>query len=241
MILLEVAVDDPAGLAAAVAGGADRVELCAALDLGGLTPTAGLMRAAGGAGLPVMAMIRPRGGDFCYTEQELAVMEADIAVARAAGLAGVVLGALTPEGALDLPAMTRLCRAARGLEVTLHRAFDLTVDWRAALDLAVGLHITRILTSGHAPRAPEGRARLVEVMAEAAGRITIMPGAGISAETLPSLAALPLTEVHASCAAPVAQAPEVLAMGFASPDARRTDAARVRALKEALLRREEGR
>lgn len=237
MILLEVAVDDPAGLAAAVAGGADRVELCAALDLGGLTPTAGLMQAAGRAGLPVMAMIRPRGGDFCYTDQELAVMEADIAAARAAGLSGVVLGAMTRDGALDLPAMARLCRAAWGMEVALHRAFDLTRDWRAAVDQAVGLGIARILTSGHAPRAPDGVARLTEVMAHAAGRITIMPGAGIAAETLPALATLPLTEVHASCAAPVPQAPEVLAMGFGSPEARRTDAGRVRALKQALRRR----
>jgi copper homeostasis protein len=237
MILLEVAVDDPAGLAAAVAGGADRVELCAALDLGGLTPTTGLMQAAARAGLPVMAMIRPRGGDFCYSAQELAVMEGDIAEARAAGLAGVVFGALTPEGALDLPAMARLCQAADGMEVTLHRAFDLTRDWRAAVDQAVGLGIARILTSGHAPRAPEGVARLAEVMAHAADRVIIMPGAGVSAETLPVLAALPLTEVHASCAAPVPQAPEVLAMGFGSRDARRTDAARVRDLKQALRQR----
>lgn len=233
-MLLEVAVDDPSGLQAAIAGGADRVELCAALDLGGLTPSAGLMRQAAGCGVPVMAMVRPRGGGFVYAADELAVMATDIAAARLNGLSGVVFGALTPERSLDLAAMRGLMARAVGLDVTLHRAFDLIDDWRKAVDQAADLGITRILTSGGAVSAALGVARLAEVMAHAAGRITVMPGAGISAATLDRLAHLPLTEVHASCSGPIAEDPVTTAFGFAMPGAKRTDAARVRALKTAL-------
>jgi len=151
---LEVAVDDPAGLRAAVEGGADRIELCSALDVGGLTPSAGLMRLAAGCGLPVLAMIRPRSGGFCYDGDELAVMASDIAAARMTGLAGVVLGALTPELRLDLPAMEGLMRRAAGLEVTLHRAFDLIDNWREAVDQAVALGVNRILTVGRGALGP---------------------------------------------------------------------------------------
>lgn len=231
---LEVAVDDPAGLRAAVEGGADRIELCSALDVGGLTPSAGLMRLAAGCGLPVLAMIRPRSGGFCYDGDELSVMASDIAAARMTGLAGVVLGALTPELRLDLPAMEGLMRRAAGLQVTLHRAFDLIDNWREAVDQAVALGVSRILTSGGALSAPEGVARLAEIMDHAGGRITILPGAGISADTIGALRGLPLGEVHASCRGPVAADPASVAFGFAPRDAKRCDAARVRALKAAL-------
>ncbi len=234
MIKLEVAVDDALGLAAAVAGGADRIEVCAALDLGGLTPSAGLMGAAAGCGVPCYAMIRPRAGGFCYPAEELAVMVGDIAAARRAGLHGVVFGALSADARLDVPAMQGLCAAAAGLGVTLHRAFDLIEDWRRAVDAAVDLGIERILTSGGALGAPAGAARLAEVMRYAEGRIIVMPGAGISAQTIGGLRGLPLREVHASCAAPVASDPRDLAMGFALPGAKRTDAGRVAALKAAL-------
>lgn len=227
-------MDDPAGLRAAVAGGADRIELCSALEVGGLTPSAGLMRLAAGCGLPVLAMIRPRSGGFCYDGDELAVMASDIAAARMTGLAGVVLGALTPELRLDLPAMEGLMRRAAGLEVTLHRAFDLIDNWREAVDQAVALGVSRILTSGGAGSAPEGVARLAEIMDHAGGRITILPGAGISADTIGALRGLPLGEVHASCRGPVAADPASVAFGFAPRDAKRCDAARVRALKAAL-------
>lgn len=227
-------MDDPAGLRAAVEGGADRIELCSALDVGGLTPSAGLMRLAAGCGLPVLAMIRPRSGGFCYDGDELAVMASDIAAARMTGLAGVVLGALTPELRLDLPAMEGLMRRAAGLQVTLHRAFDLIDNWREAVDQAVALGVSRILTSGGALSAPEGVARLAEIMDHAGGRITILPGAGISADTIGALRGLPLGEVHASCRGPVAADPASVAFGFAHQDAKRCDAARVRALKAAL-------
>lgn len=239
-MLLEVAVDDALGLQAALAGGADRIELCAALELGGLTPSAGLMRQAAGCGVPVMAMIRPRGGGFCYAADELAVMAIDIAAARQSGLAGVVFGALTPDLRLDMAALRGLIARASGLEITLHRAFDMVADWRAAVDQAVALGITRILTSGGALSAPAGLARLAEVARYSAGRIRIMPGAGVSAETVAPLLSLPIAEVHASCSGPVPPDPAALAFGFASPAARRTDAARVRALKAALTAKASG-
>ncbi|MEY5039020.1 MAG: hypothetical protein RL472_2126 [Pseudomonadota bacterium] len=173
-MILEVAVDDPLGLAAAVAGGADRIELCSALDLGGLTPSAGLMRHAAGCGLPIMAMIRPRAGGFCLDDTDLLIMLADIATARQAGLAGVVFGALTTDLTLDLPKMSQLCAAADGMQITLHRAFDLIEDWRRALDQAVASGVNRILTSGAALSAPAGITRLAEIVDYAAGRIGIL-------------------------------------------------------------------
>jgi copper homeostasis protein len=235
MIRLEVAVDDVLGLAQAVAGGADRVELCSALEIGGLTPSAGLMRAAADCGLPAFAMIRPRSGGFCYVPQELAVMHGDIAAARAVGLAGVVLGALdNSAGALDMAAMRGLCTAAAGMDVTLHRAFDLAQDWQLALDQAVDLGIGRILTSGGALSAPAATARLAEMMEYGAGRIIVMPGAGITADTVGALAGLHLSEVHASCGLPLIHDAAVLAKGFASAAAKRCDPGQVAALKAAL-------
>lgn len=227
-------MDSVAGLEAAVTGGADRIELCAALELGGLTPTAGLMAAAAGCGLPVFAMIRPRAGDFAFSAAEVAVMRADIGAARAAGLAGVVLGAARGT-ALDRDILAELVAEAQGMGLTLHRAFDLCgPDFRAAIDLAVGLGFQRILTSGGALTAPEGAAALAGIFAHAGGRITVMPGAGITAETIGALRHLPLAEVHASCSRPIVCEGRAVALGFSPPQMRQTDAARVRALKVAL-------
>jgi copper homeostasis protein len=227
-VLIEVCVDSAGGLAEAVAGGADRIELCAALDVGGLTPSAGLMQVAAQSPVPVLAMIRPRSGDFVFSPAEVAVMLADIAAARAAGLAGVVLGASLLGGGLDGATLGRLVKAASGLDLTLHRAFDLVPDMAPAIDLAVDLGFRRILTSGQAATAAEGRAGLEQCFALAAGRIAIMPGSGVSAETVPALQGLPLTDLHGSCSVPGVVAP----LGFGAP--RRTSAARVRALKAAV-------
>ena len=235
-ILIEVCVDDAAGLAAAIAGGADRVELCSALVLGGLSPSAGLMQLAAQCPVPVYAMIRPRAGDFVFSEPEARVMEADIDAARLAGLAGVVLGANLPDGRLDGALLARLTRRAAGLGLTLHRAFDLVPDLAAAIDLAVELGFARILTSGQAASAPEGVAVLARTFGLAAGRIGIMPGAGISADTVHHLHGLPLVELHASCSEPDIATTRVRELGFASPAQRRTSARRVQALRAALAR-----
>jgi copper homeostasis protein len=233
-VLIEVCVDDADGLAEAVAGGAGRIELCSALALGGLTPSLGLMRAAASCGLPVYAMVRPRAGDFVFSAAEISIMQADIDAARAAGLAGVVLGASLPDGRLDRDVLARLVAQAAGLGLTLHRAFDLVPDLAEAINLAVDLGFERILTSGQALSAPQGASVLAQIINLASGRIGILPGAAISAETVHHLRRLPLTEVHSSCSQPVNITGRVQDLGFAHPAQRRTSAARVRALRAAL-------
>ncbi|WP_103257688.1 copper homeostasis protein CutC [Tabrizicola aquatica] len=233
-LILEVCVDSLAGLAAAVAGGADRVELCSALELGGLTPSAGVMAAAAGCGVPVLAMIRPRSGDFVWSEAEVAAMLADIAAARVAGLAGVVLGASLPDGRLDVGVLERLAAAAGRLDLTLHRCFDLVPDMDVALEEAVALGFRRVLTSGGAMTAAAGEARIGRLVERAAGRIAVMAGAGVTVETAPGLLAVGVRELHGSCAEPVAAPGKVSEMGFGPKIARRTSAARVRALKQVM-------
>jgi copper homeostasis protein len=231
---LEVCVDTAEGLAQAVAGGADRIELCAALAVGGLTPSAGLLALAARCGVPVVAMIRPRAGDFVWSETEVAMMEAEIAEVRAAGLAGVVLGASLRDGRLDVPLLRRLVAVARGMELVLHRAIDLTPDMGEALEQAVGLGFHRILTSGGETTAEAGATRIAALVAQAAGRITIMPGSGVSPNTAADLKGLGITEIHASCSAPTPVTGRVVDMGFAPPVQRQTQADAVRALRAAL-------
>lgn len=230
---IEVCVDCSASLAAAVEGGADRIELCAALALGGLTPSAGFIAEAAGCGVPVMAMIRPRAGDFVWLEAELQAMEADIAAVRAAGLAGVVLGASLPDGRLDVPALRRLVRAARGMDVTLHRCFDLVPDMGAALEEAIALGFRRILTSGGERTAHAGAYRIGALVAQAAGRILVMAGAGVTAATAHDLVALGVRELHGSCAEDRATGGKVSALGFSPSTERRTSAAQVQTLRRA--------
>lgn len=234
---LEVCVDDVAGLAAAVEGGADRIELCSSLGQGGLTPSAGLMAEAARLPIPVIALIRPRGGGFVYTEAEERVMRRDIERAAELGLAGVAIGALTDGRDLDLALLQRLVAGAAGLQLTLHRAFDLVRDPAKALEQAVALGFHRILTSGGAPQAPAGAAQLAARVAQSRGRVGILAGSGIHADNVAALlAATGVTEVHGSCRLPVAEpAPELLAFGFAAVPALATSAAAVRALKQRLL------
>lgn len=233
-MLLEVCVDDPLGLAEAIAGGADRIELCAALGIGGLTPSAGLMELAAATALPCYPMIRPRTGDFVFSSAEVTVMRADIRTARALGLTGVVLGASLQDGSLDTETLSTLIAEARGLDLTLHRAIDLAPDIDMAVEQAVKLGFRRILTSGGAIRAVLGMARLQRMIGAAAGRLSIMPGSGISAETWPDLAHLRVTELHASCAEPVATSGALLQFGFATGTEKRTARAKVAALKALL-------
>ncbi|WP_116135046.1 copper homeostasis protein CutC [Tropicimonas sp. IMCC34043] len=236
-VTLEVCVGGANDATAAVTAGADRLELCVALEIGGLTPSPGLMQAAAWLPCPVIALIRPRAGDFTYSAAEIEVMRGDIAAARSAGLAGVAIGALTGEGRLDLQAMAPLRDAASGMELVLHRAFDLAADPFAALDEAIAFGFDRILTSGQAATAAEGAALIGRLVAAAGERITILPGAGLSAETAPALlAATGAREVHASCSAPAAAATGPLAaFGFAPAGGiRTTDPDRIRALRAAI-------
>ncbi len=235
-MIVEVCVDSAEGLAAALKGGADRIELCAALGVGGLTPSAGFMRLAARAEVPVHAMIRPRAGGFVYGLDELEAMLADIRLARSCGLAGVVLGAGLPDGRLDGAAMRRLTLAAGTMSLTLHRAFDLVPDMGEALETAVALGFDRILTSGGAATAVEGVDRLVALQRQAAGRIVVMPGAGITAETVAALVPMRPVEVHGSCSVARVVTGRAVDLGFGPMVERVTDAGAVRALCAALGR-----
>lgn len=236
MTLLEICVDTAAGLRTASANGADRIELCSALELGGLTPTAGLIALAAQMGISARVMIRPRAGDFVFTADDLDMMRADIAAARMAGLEGVVLGANRADGALDLDMLTALVTASADLKKTLHRAFDLVPDIAEAVEQAVALGFDTILTSGRAPSALAGLDDLVLAQQVAAGRITIMAGAGIDAGNVGKiLAAAPLGAIHGSCSGPIpGDSAPATRLGFVSPGRRQTDAGRVQALRAAL-------
>ncbi|MDR6625896.1 copper homeostasis protein CutC [Caulobacter segnis] len=201
--LLEVCVDDAGGLAAARRGGADRIELCSALALDGLTPSTGLMQIASTLDRPVYAMIRPRGGDFVFSDADADIMLRDIDAARAAGLPGVVLGANRPSGELDAGVLTRLCRHAAGLGMTLHRSIDLVPDPIEAVDLAAELGFERILTSGGAETAENGADRIARMVARAGKRLSIMAGSGVTPANAPDiLSRTGVRELHGSCSAP---------------------------------------
>lgn len=237
-ITLEVCVDNVDGLAAAISGGADRIELCSALEIGGLTPSAGLLRAAASSPVPVVAMIRPRGGDFCFNAAEMQLMLAEIDAVADAGLQGVVLGASLPDGELAPHTLDKLVRHAKdqGLRCTLHRAIDLCPDLAQAIRIAIDLGFERVLTSGGARKAPEGLDGLKRCFDAAAGRIAVMPGAGIDATNVDLLRKnLSLTDVHASCSVPLpAPSPQVAAFGFDTGGRRQPSREKVASLKAAL-------
>jgi len=186
---VEVCVDGIEGVLAARTAGAQRVELCADLALGGTTPSAGLVQAACRAGIDVVVLVRPRAGDFLYTERELDVMRTDIAFAAEHGARGVALGVLTPDGAVDARACAALIAAAGPLEVCFHRAFDGTADPFAALEELVELGVTRVLTSGQASDVVSGLPRLRELVLAADGRLQVMPGGGVRAENIHAVVA----------------------------------------------------
>ena len=236
-LLLEVVVDTAAGLRAAVDNGADRIELCAALSEGGLTSSLGLMKLAAELGVPTRAMLRPRAGDFTYTADELHIMHHDIVAAAACGLEGVVLGANQTSGALDEAAMRGMVMHAKahGLAVTLHRGFDLAPDPLEALEIAVSLGIDTILTSGGAKAADEGVEGLATLVKQAAGRIEILAGKGVTAENVAAILNSGVTSVHASCSASLpAHDNRAFALGYVSAGMRDTDARSVAQLKSIL-------
>jgi len=233
--LLEVCVDTPEGLLAAIRGGAGRIELCAALALSGLTPPLGLLRLAAAQPQPIYAMIRPRAGDFCFSPAEFDVMRSDIDAVRAAGLTGVVLGASRPSGELDQDMLAVLIDHAKGLRMTLHRAFDITPDLDAALETAIDLGFERVLTSGGAKTALQGIERLRELSERANGRIVVMAGSGVTPDNLPALIeASGLREFHGSFRGPKTMNARAVALGFVNTGLEDTDEVSVRSAVEAL-------
>lgn len=199
-MLFEICAPNIQSAITAQRAGAHRIELCSALDGGGLTPSPGLIRAAKQTlSIPVHVLIRPREGNFLYDREELAIMLDDIRFCREAGVAGVVIGALNDAGALDLPKMKAMVDAAAGMDLTCHRAFDYAQNPFAVLEQLIDLGIRRILTSGQAGSAYEGRDFLAQLVEKAKGRIMIMPGAGISAGNIREIATTTgATEFHFS-------------------------------------------
>lgn len=178
--LLEICCGSLDDALEAEAGGADRVELCASLFHGGLTPSFGtILEARRRLRIPVVVMIRPRGGGFCYAEPEFAAMVADAESAISQGVTGIVFGMLTPEGAIDRSRTRRLRDVAKNADAVFHRAFDVTPDPFRALDELVDLGITRVLTSGQEDTVPEGLDLIKRLIDHAGDRIQVMPGGGI--------------------------------------------------------------
>jgi copper homeostasis protein len=212
--LIEVCVDSVESALAAQAGGADRIELCQDLSEGGLTPSAGLFATVRErVKLPIAVMIRPRGADFCYSEPEFEVMRSDLQFAKQAGANMMVLGLLTPDGSIDVARTGELIALARPLPVTFHRAFDMVCDAGTALEDLIRLEVERVLTSGLERTAAEGLDRIMTLMRLAQGRITIVPGGGISEHNLPKiLATTGAREFHIS-----ASTAQESAMTFRNP------------------------
>jgi copper homeostasis protein len=177
---IEICVEGIDGLVAAQTAGADRVELCASLLEGGLTPSIGVVREAlRVATIPFHVIIRPRGGDFLYSELEYATMLDDVKAMKELGVAGVVIGCLTADGRIDEDRTRALVAAARPLKVTCHRAFDMTADYREALEALIRCGVDRVLTSGQRDTALEGIDILKDTQALADGRIIIMACGGL--------------------------------------------------------------
>lgn len=198
-ILTEVCVDSIDGVAAAVAAGADRIELCVALSEGGLTPSWAMVeRALQVCGrTEVNVLIRPRGGDFCYSATELQVMRSDIANAREQGAHAVVIGALTPAGRVDEAALGELLQAADSMPVTFHRAIDMAIDPIAAVELLKQYSVKRILTSGGCPTALQGARVIRQMVDEAGDELVILAGGGVRAHNVAQLISLAqVKEVH---------------------------------------------
>jgi copper homeostasis protein len=183
--LLEISVESVGAALAAERGGADRIELCANLSVGGVTPSAELMSAVRKElRIPIFAMIRPRPGDFVYSAAEFEVMKKQIDLAKKLGMNGVVLGILDSKHNIDVARTRDLVELARPLPNTFHRAFDECGDLLQALEGVIRTGAARILTSGDAPRALEGAEMLASLVAAAQNRIVIVPGAGINASNI---------------------------------------------------------
>ena len=204
----EVCVDSIAGIRAAREADAERVELCANLLEGGTTPSLGtILVARKVADIKLHVMIRPRGGDFLYDEDEIATMEADIASAKSAGVDGVVFGVLTRDGRVDCETTERLIARARPVSVTFHRAFDMTPEPLIALETLIELGVDRILTSGQEPTAYEGAERIAELIKAAVDRVIILPGGGINARNVARIAAVTgASEIHFAARVPTTSA-----------------------------------
>ncbi len=244
MKILEICAGSIESAVAARDGGAQRIELCAALEVGGVTPSAGLIAEARKVeGLILNVIIRPRGGDFLYNGYEVACMEEDVRTCKRLGVDGVVIGALTAEGDIDTATCQRLINAADGMSVTFHRAFDMCRNPQKALEELVALGCHRVLTSGQAPTAEAGIEQLEKLVKQADGRIIIMPGCGVNSNNAKNiLQATGAKEIHASARKSVGSGMLFRHSGVSmgNPDSdeyarKETDVNEVRAITDSIL------
>lgn len=185
---LEVCVDSTSSALAAVRGGADRIELCGNLMIGGTTPSPCLFQHIRKyTDIRTHILIRPRFGDFCYSDDEFSVMLEEVKQFKALGAEGIVIGILNQDGSLNISQMEQLVEQAEGMSITLHRAFDVCKDPFKIMEQAIHLGIDTILTSGQANTCLEGKERIRELAAASRGNIRIMAGAGMSAEIIAEL------------------------------------------------------
>ena len=207
-ILLEICAGSVGSALYAQEGGADRIELCSALPLGGLTPGYGTIKEAKRLlSIPVYVLIRPREGDFVYSDNELAVICEDIFAAKELGADGIVCGALDNDGNIDVQAMEKILQASQGFPFTFHRAFDLCVDPLASLHTLTGMGVNTLLTSGQAATAEEGADLIKELVAMAQPKgLTVMPGCGLHAGIIAGVATTTgATAIHLSAKRSVAK------------------------------------
>lgn len=199
-MILEVCIDSLVSASAAEAGGCNRLELCSSLNQGGLTPTATFVtKVLRTTTLSTMMMVRPRAGNFVYSDAEFQQMRKDIILAHKLQVQGVVFGILQDNGAIDTVRTSELVRLARPMQVTFHRAFDECLDPIAGLEQLIIMGIERVLTSGLQETAIEAAPLLAQLVRQAAGRISIMPGSGINSLHLGDLADIvKATEYHGS-------------------------------------------
>lgn len=243
-VLFEICVGSPQGAIAAQEGGAHRVELCENLMEGGTTPSAGAIQVARrhlDIGLNVI--VRPRGGDFCYSDVEFETMVRDVGAAAESGADGIVIGLLNPDGSVDVERTGALIERIRPLPVTFHRAFDMTADPYRALEELISLGVDRVLTSGQEISALEGVDLIAELIEGAAGRIVVMPGGGITERNVARVAAgTGAREIHVAAGSSVSSR-----MTYRNPNAfmggelrppefshSHTDSNRVRAFMDAV-------
>lgn len=219
MIAFELAVQDAQGIGIAARRGVDRVELCSALALGGVTPSAGLIDAAVSipGAPPVHVLVRPRMGDFDYTPDEHALIVRDVRHAVAAGAAGVVIGGVR-DGRIDEALVEKVVEAAAGANVTFHRAFDLLSEPEKAIETLHGLGVRRVLTAGGPTTVGDSLPALARLVAVADGRVEIMAGGGLRVSLIEPLVRLGIPAVHASAKHAVPDA-AALTLGTAAQSA----------------------
>lgn len=239
--VLEIATSDFPTTRSAVEGGADRIELCANLAEGGTTPSAGMIRKCREAfNVLLYPIIRPRGGDFLYTNEEFEIMMHDVKLCKESGCDGIVTGLLLADGNIDLIRTAKLVEAAYPLGVTFHRAFDRCLDPFAALEQLISIGCERILTSGQQPGAPAGAELIARLNQAAANRIIIMPGSGVRADNVRQLAEQTgCVELHSSLRSKAKSQMQFIHPAFASSEESYMNNAigteEVRKLKKALI------